>query len=769
MTDVAILVRTLRSCSRLFFTLTMLMVAACAGSIAPYSSDLRSDATQVHSCARWFSDLDDAVDHAGVRDAGTHRIPGYPYLRVDRITASFAPVAASNDQAFATWLARMEALDQSARHYEIANLPGRAQTLGVAEPADIEGLTNHCAAILRQSDLDQPDARARLILRARVPDDYNDWDRLVGLYPLVSIPFAQGVDAWQTQARAEFKDGIAAAADTTQTVRYAPRSGAAAADVQRIVAGARRDALGIPQLSAADRATLLAAYAPVFAVATNSPFDRLGSLVWRGDETPSVDADAPTVYQDIAFTRFNGNVLIQLVYTAWFRERPTNGPFDMLGGSLDGVVLRVTLDEDGQPLIYDSIHPCGCFHMFFPTDRLTTRPAENGQREWAFVPFHAPALVPPQRIVVSLQSATHAVVGLAADNAAPATPYALIDYDSLRALTIGEGSRSAFGPDGLVPGTERGERLLFWPMGIESAGAMRQWGHHATAFAGRRHFDDPDLIERRFEFASPAAVAFDQSHAAWQALLERHVVVSPDGTWSRVDYAGFQADRQALASYLSQVSAVDEATYAGWTADDRLAFLVNAYNAYTIELILSRYPDLVSIRDLGSTFNSPWKEPFFRLLGERRSLDDIEHGMIRKKGVFDDPRVHFALVCASVGCPMLRNEAYVGDRLNAQLDDSMRRFLADRSRNRYDTGARKLEVSRIFDWYGGDFATGSRGFTSVAETLALFADELADSPDDRALVRAGRVPVEFLDYDWRLNDTRLPVTAAESATSANRS
>jgi hypothetical protein len=255
--------------------------------------------------------------------------------------------------------------------------------------------------------------------------------------------------------------------------------------------------------------------------------------------------------------------------------------------------------------------------------------------------------------------------------------------------------------------------------------------------------------------AVPAlAETFDQSHAAWTRLLKAHVVVQADGRSSRVDYAAFKADHAALTAYLGTLSAVSDAEYGGWTAPQRLAFLINAYNAFTIELILTRYPDLKSIKDLGSLFGSPWGKAFFSLRGAEHSLDDIEHRMIRVPGAFDEPRIHFAVVCASVGCPMLRDEAYVADRLDAQLEDGLRRFLSDRSRNGFDPASGGLKVSRLFDWYGADFAKGHHGFTSVATTLATYADVLADTPEARAAIRAGSAPIGFLPYEWRLNDVK---------------
>ena len=251
--------------------------------------------------------------------------------------------------------------------------------------------------------------------------------------------------------------------------------------------------------------------------------------------------------------------------------------------------------------------------------------------------------------------------------------------------------------------------------------------------------------------AATSVAAFDHSHAAWDALLKKHVVLVQNGNASHLRYAGLQADRKLLKAYLAGLSAVPQGEYRGWTKAQQLAFLINAYNAFTVELILGKYPDLASIKDLGSLFQSPWKRAFFVLLGAERSLDDIEHGMVRAPGAFDEPRIHVALVCASIGCPMLRDEAYTAARLNLQLEDGMRRFLSDRTRNRYDAASGSLQVSKLFDWYGKDF---ERGGGSLASTFARYADRLAETPQAQAQIRSGDYRLEFLDYDWRLNDAR---------------
>ena len=255
-------------------------------------------------------------------------------------------------------------------------------------------------------------------------------------------------------------------------------------------------------------------------------------------------------------------------------------------------------------------------------------------------------------------------------------------------------------------------------------------------------------------WSAPAFAAFDHTHADWTALLQKNVVVAADGHSSTVKYAAFKQQQGALELYLQRLSAVSKAEYDGWSKPQRLAFLINTYNAFTIDLILTKYPDLDSIKDLGGLFGSPWKKDFFNLLGKRQSLDGIEHGLIRAPGAFNEPRIHFAVNCASIGCPMLGSEAFVPEQLEAQLADATRRFLSDHSRNRYEAQSNRLAVSRLFDWYGKDFEQGWQGIDSLKGFFASHAKELATAPTAEQAVRGGNWQLDFLDYDWALNDAR---------------
>lgn len=238
-------------------------------------------------------------------------------------------------------------------------------------------------------------------------------------------------------------------------------------------------------------------------------------------------------------------------------------------------------------------------------------------------------------------------------------------------------------------------------------------------------------------------------HRIWDQLLKQHVVAINGDSSTAVDYAAFQKEKKTLQSYLSQLTDVTSKQFDAWPKLDQLAFLINAYNAWTVALILTEYPELESIKDLGSIFKSPWKKKFISVLGETRSLDDIEHRLIRGSGRYNEPRIHFAVNCASVGCPALRSEAYRGDMIEEQLEAATVSFLSDSSRNRVEGDA--VQLSSIFKWYREDFESDWRGAKNLSEFLSLYKNALGLSLDEEEKLNENSMDIDFLDYDWDLN------------------
>ncbi|ABS62056.1 hypothetical protein Plav_0433 [Parvibaculum lavamentivorans DS-1] len=478
--------------------------------------DWRAEAPMADAqCLALLTDMDEAVAAHDVGDAGAARIKTFPWLRIDRFLASFRHEL-SAPGAFEDWVSHLRWLDARAREIEASNLPLDARMSLAArhatDPESLAGAANRCGDLLLQTEVLEGPLKTRdaLVRAAVAPSHYNQWQRAIGLYPLTNLGAAIGYGRWKDENLGPFARDFAAAAPSESTVVYVPAAAMEEGGVSALVRAAPRSALGLPKFSADEVARLAAAFAPVFEIETQSDDDRLGSPFWQregGELLPAIDVSRPAATTRLVYTRFEGRVLPQLVYTVWFPARPLQGSFDLLGGRIDGFIWRVTLDEEGEPLIYDAIHACGCYHMFFPVAplRRVPVPEDRDMREAPLVPKAAPRLAPGERIHLRLAAVSHYLLDLGVRH--PASTPSTYELQSDRAspafgersLPLPEGGRRSFyGPTGIVPHTERLERFTLWPLGIESPGAMRQWGTHATAFVGERHFDDPFLFDKAF-------------------------------------------------------------------------------------------------------------------------------------------------------------------------------------------------------------------------------------------------------------------------------
>jgi hypothetical protein len=265
-------------------------------------------------------------------------------------------------------------------------------------------------------------------------------------------------------------------------------------------------------------------------------------------------------------------------------------------------------------------------------------------------------------------------------------------------------------------------------------------------------------------YPSPTvAQSFD--HAVLDTVLVRFV---RDG---RVDYTALKIGREPLDAYLDQVASVAPDEFAGWPEAERIAFLLNVYNAYTLQTIIDNYPIKAagffkklthpklfampdnSIRQIDGVFDGIKHE----VAGRELTLDEIEHGTLRSD--YNEPRIHFALVCAAVSCPPLREEAYSGERLDEQLDEQGQRFLNDPRLNRIEIDGGRVHLSKIFEWFGEDFhqfardGVGYAGDESINGVLTFVSRYLLDR--DVVFLEGGEYKVDFLKYDWTLNDQAI--------------
>ncbi|QPK64284.1 hypothetical protein IVG45_04775 [Methylomonas sp. LL1] len=473
-----------------------LTLSACAGSkwFSPAAPAMREV-----DCERLFTEFDRLVAEQGTADAGAVRVPDFPELRLDRFLASFAEDKPTG-KAYAAWFERMRKLDETVRLIEWRNLPPEAvSSLIASHGPNVGTVLNVCGQILAERDLNSADRRARLLSAVEPPDAYSTWRRLFGFYFLSRWAIVGGVWRVQREMREPFITPVLPHSAAGLSIRYGPAKPETldAAEVAEILQQSTANPLRIPEPSTEQLARLFSGFAPVWVIDTENDNDRIGSARIDANGINFIDTTQASVYRLPSHTRYGGQVLLQLNYLIWFPARPAASRIDIYAGRFDGLIWRVTLGPDGKPLAYDSIHPCGCYYQIFPGEGVKVVQPQDGS-EPILSPMPILGLKRGQRLAIHLGSGSHFIHRISVEKSAPeSVVYDSLDYDQLRSLTLPNGrQRSFFDQDGLVTGSERAERFLLWPMGVPSAGAMRQWGTHAIAFLGKRHFDDPWLLEK---------------------------------------------------------------------------------------------------------------------------------------------------------------------------------------------------------------------------------------------------------------------------------
>jgi hypothetical protein len=222
--------------------------------------------------------------------------------------------------------------------------------------------------------------------------------------------------------------------------------------------------------------------------------------------------------------------------------------------------------------------------------------------------------------------------------------------------------------------------------------------------------------------------------------------VNADGL---VDYPALQANPQVLENFITQLGTVPQDTYAAWSENEKIAFLINAYNAITLKSIIDQKPLKGSIKDIFGV----WNFKKHTVMGRSLTLDNIEHAILRKD--FQEPRIHAALVCAAISCPPLRQEPYTGENLDAQLDDQTRKWLASPVGLQIDRTQNRVAISSIFNWFGEDwqaqYAAEGKFTGSAKERSALNFISNYVNPKDKEYLEQGNYKLNYLNYDWSLN------------------
>jgi len=459
-------------------------------------------------CQAFLTALDQEVEKAGIRDAASHPVAGFPYLRTNRFLSRLKNNIHS-EQGREQWSRWMWVLDLESGRKEISNLPDalfpllslKQQTL--SNRARCYEQAESCSEALFQHDNTRPDFYETLLPHVEVPDEYSLAMRIFGLYPLVAIPVAITTDISRKRIRSWYDTGLEnLPVDGRLRAFTPPESSSLNEDeVQAIINASSENPQRVPVPDQNLRKSLVQYFAPVFIQDVAASYDQIGRIVWRGD-CPDVDQTRPTVYYYLSNALLKYKPILQINYVIWYSERAGKRAPSIERGHLDGLTLRVSLDERGKPFMVDIVNDCGCYHLFAPQKERVVQIISKPLKFDPFVPQWLPDISSGQRLGVRLNSGWHQVQRLIAAKDFPEpTPYELAPYDILEALPREGGQmESIFNAKGIAKCSRRIERLIFFSMGIPKIGSMRQRGHHATELIGRGQFDDPDLFDESFIF-----------------------------------------------------------------------------------------------------------------------------------------------------------------------------------------------------------------------------------------------------------------------------
>jgi len=459
-------------------------------------------------CQSFLGALDERVNRSGIRDVATYPIPGFPYLRTNRFL-SFMKDKIDIEGGREQWSRWMQKLDLEAREKEISNLPedvvssfpskqGREPTR-----AELYDRVKSCSDGLFHHDRTRQDFYGTLNPLVKVPDEYSFAMRAIGLYPLVAIPVAVLTDRSRKRIRSWYEANLEDLPVDGRLKSFTPAktSSLTGEEIQTILDASKKNPLGVPLPGENPGRKIAQHFAPVFVQDVAAPYDRVGRLVWNGN-CPDVDREKPTVYYYFSNAFLKGRPILQINYVIWFSERAGHRAPGIERGHLDGLTLRVSLDEQGKPFMVDIVNDCGCYHFFSPekerVDRIISKPLKFDP----FVPQWLPDILPGQRLGVRLNSGWHQVQRLIVGEDFPEEiPYELVPYDVLEVLPREDGrTESIFNSKGIAKCSERIERFILFSMGIPKIGSMRQRGHHAIELIGRTQFDAPTLFDESFVF-----------------------------------------------------------------------------------------------------------------------------------------------------------------------------------------------------------------------------------------------------------------------------
>ncbi len=491
---------------RSIFPIFLLLPLLGCASLSPRSVPITSNS--IEGCQAFFTQIEDQVKEAGVRDASSYPIPGFSYLRTNRFLSALKNrVKDGNERE--QWLGWMKTLDRQAREKEISNLPDERvlslQTIETVQPnrSEVYARMESCSEKLFNRDKALPDFNALLASRMDVPDEYSLWRRAIGFYLLMVFPVAIVGHNAQVKSGSWFETNLDDLPVTGQLRAYVPGESLPLDEkgIQEMMDQFRINPLGVPLPDENRGKELAGSFAPAIIQDIAAPYDRIGKVRWRDDHLET-DSETPAVYYYFSHAFLEGKPILQINYAIWYSERAGKTPPWIEKGHMDGLTLRVSLDLQGKPFMIDVMNNCGCYHLFAPARDRVERIVSKPFKPDPFVPQWLPMISFGNHLGIRINSGWHQVERLfAIGKSSESIPYELLPYRDLEALPHADGrTESIFDCKGIVKGSQRVERFILFSMGIPKIGSMRQRGHHAIDLIGRTHFDDPNLFDHDFIF-----------------------------------------------------------------------------------------------------------------------------------------------------------------------------------------------------------------------------------------------------------------------------
>lgn len=456
----------------------------------------------------FFEELDALVAADGVQEGSSFSVEGFPYLRTNRfLVAMKNRVNKESEGEF--WVAEMHRLGLEARKKEISNLTEKslfklAERTGMnPDRAALKRAMIESAAGLKTYDRSQSEYFERVRESLYVPDEYSTSMRILGLYPLVAMPVTIAAQNANQQFRKWHQASIEDLPVEGQLIIFRPEYGSdfSEDDLAHVFSPFRRNPFGLPDLDDEDEFLMARAFAPVIAQDVVDAYDRFGDVEWANNQV-TINPLRATVFYYVTYSFINQRPVLQMNYAFWYSKRSGNKSPAYEKGPLDGITVRLSLDQNGQPMMIDVMNSCGCYHFYAPRKERVHIRQPTSEALYPFVATWLPENYPENRLTLRVNSGWHQIESLYSDDvSAESAPYRLVPYDILESLPHSDGhTESVFNSDGIMKNSWRIEPYILFSMGIPRIGFMRQRGHHAIHIVGRTHFTDPDILDRYFKF-----------------------------------------------------------------------------------------------------------------------------------------------------------------------------------------------------------------------------------------------------------------------------